>query len=337
MKINPKNVFIIAEAGVNHDGDVNLALKLVDQAKLAAADAVKFQTFKTEKILSKQVQMADYQKRNLRSNISQFEMAKKLELSYKDFIKIKEHCEKIGIQFLSTPEEEESLDFLISVGMEIIKVGSSDINNIPFLRKIAKAEKDVILSTGMSYLREVEKAYYTLLDSGAKSVSLLHCTTNYPCPMEEVNLLAMKTLKDAFKTTIGYSDHTLGIEIPIAAVAMGAEIIEKHFTLDKGMSGPDHSASLEPNEFKLMVKSIRNLALALGDGLKRPNGSELEIARVVRKFIVAKKKIHNGESFNEGNLALKRTNNLAISAEYWDIVIGQNAKKDFKEDEGIVL
>ena len=216
-------------------------------------------------------------------------------------------------------------------------MGSGEVTNIPYLRKIARAGKDVILSTGMSYLRDVEKAYYTLIDSGSKSVSLLHCTTNYPCPLEEVNLLAMKTLKDAFKTTVGYSDHTLGIEIPIAAVAMGAEIIEKHFTLDKNMSGPDHSASLDPNEFKSMVKSIRNLELAFGDGLKKPNKSELEMAKVVRKFIVAQKRIYIGEAFNEENITVKRTNNLGMSADYWDVVIGQNAKKDFEEDEGIML
>lgn len=328
---------IIAEAGVNHNGDVKVALELCHKAKTAGADIVKFQTWKTKNIIAKNTKLAEYQKGSSSKIENQYDLLSSLELSYNDFQTIKDYCDKIGITFLSTPDDFESLEFLLSLGIPVIKVGSGEVTNIPYLREIAKAGKEVILSTGISYLREVEKAYYTLLDSGAKSVSLLHCTTNYPCPMEEVNLLAMKTLKASFKTKVGYSDHTLGIEIPIAAVAMGAEIIEKHFTLDKRMSGPDHSASLDSNEFKLMVQSIRNLELALGDGLKRPNKSELEIAKVVRKFIVAKKKIQIGELFNEENLALKRTNNLAISAEYWDMVVGQKAKKDFEEDEGIML
>ncbi len=328
---------IIAEAGVNHNGDVKTALELCDKAKDVGADIVKFQTWKTKNIITKSAKLAEYQKASSSNIENQYELLSSLELSYNDFQTIKDYCDKIGITFLSTPDDFESLEFLLSLNIPIIKVGSGEVTNIPYLRKIANTGKDVILSTGMSYLHEVEKAYYTFTDSDAKSVSLLHCTTNYPCSMEEVNLSAMQTLKDAFKTRVGYSDHTLGIEIPIAAVAMGAEIIEKHFTLDKGMKGPDHSASLNPDEFKSMVKSIRNLELALGDGLKRPNKSELEIAKVVRKFIVAKKKIKIGESFNEENLALKRTNNLAISAEYWDIVVGQKAKKDFEEDEGIML
>jgi len=328
---------IIAEAGVNHNGDVRLALTLCEKAKEVGADIVKFQTWKTKNIITKGTKLAKYQKMSSHGIENQYELLSSLELSYSDFRVIKNHCDKIGIIFLSTPDDFESLEFLLSIGIPFIKVGSGEITNIPYLREIARAGKDVVLSTGMSYLREVEKAYYTLLDSGARSVSLLHCTTNYPCPMEEVNLLAMKTLKDAFKTRVGYSDHTLGIEIPIAAVAMGAEIIEKHFTLDKGMSGPDHAASLDPNEFKSMVKSIRNLELALGDGLKRPNNSELEIAKVVRKSIVAKKRIKIGETFNEKNLTLKRTDDISIPAEYWDMVVGQKARKNFEEDEGIVL
>jgi len=328
---------VIAEAGVNHNGDVKLALELCDKAKDVGADIVKFQTWKTKSIITKSAKLAEYQKASSSKIENQYDLLSSLELSYNDFQIIKNHCDKIGITFVSTPDDFESLEFLLSIGIQVIKVGSGEVTNIPYLRKIAKAGKEVILSTGMSYLREVEKAYYTLLDSGAKSVSLLHCTTNYPCPMEEVNLLAMKTLKASFKTRVGYSDHTLGIEIPIAATAIGAEIIEKHFTLDKGMIGPDHSASLNPNEFKSMVKGIRNLELALGNGLKRPNKSELEIAKLVRKFIVAKKHINKSELFNEENITLKRTNNIAISAEYWDMVVGQKAKKDFEEDEGIVL
>lgn len=333
-EINP--IFIIAEAGVNHNGKLHLALKLCDAAKDAGVDAVKFQTFKTEKVLKRGVEMADYQKKNLDSAISQFDMAKQLELSYNDFVTIKEHCDNIGIQFLSTPDEEASLDFLYNLGQTLIKVGSGEINNIPFLRKIGNKHCNVILSTGMSCLGDVEKAYNTLIISGAKSVALLHCTTNYPCPMEEVNLKAMLTLKDALKAKVGYSDHTLGIEMPIAAVALGAQIIEKHFTLDNTMVGPDHKASLEPQELKKMVEAIRNIEKALGDGIKKPNESEIKIQQLIKKSIVANTTIKVGEMFTESNLTVKRAGD-GISPELWDMIIGRIAIRNFKEEDLIII
>ena len=329
-----KNVFIIAEAGVNHNGSLELAYKLCDAARSANADAIKFQTWKTENILTKDVRMADYQADSLNNTISQFEMAKELELPYEDFLKIKKYCDNIGIQFLSTPDDKESLDFLVSMGMNLIKVGSGEVNNIPYLRQIGDKKKAVILSTGMSYLRDVDIAYDTLIEAGAESVSLLHCTTNYPCLMNEVNLKAMNTLKEAFKTKVGYSDHTLGIEVPIAAVAMGAEIIEKHFTLDKNMDGPDHKASLNPKELTEMIIAIRNIENALGDGKKRPNQSEMQIEKVVKKKIVADKLIFHGELFTEDNLTVKRSNN-GISAQYWDLILRRTALKDYQKDEPI--
>jgi len=330
-------VYIIAEAGVNHNGQLDLAYKLCDAAKVAGVDAVKFQTWKTENIVSKETDMATYQKENT-GNVqeSQFDMLKKLELSYSDFKRIQSYCKKIGIQFLSTPDEEESLDFLASLELPVIKVGSGEVTNIPYLRKIGAKRQHVILSTGMSYLSDVDIAYRTLINSGATQVDLLHCTTNYPCPKEEVNLRAMQTLQDAYKCRVGYSDHTEGIEIPIAAVAMGAEIIEKHFTLDKNMNGPDHKASLDPKELKEMVTSIRNIEKALGNGVKQPNASELEISKVVLKSIVAKQAISRGELFTERNMTIKRTSQ-GISAKHWDLICGIEATKDFEKDEIIAI
>jgi len=285
------SVYIIAEAGVNHNGQFDLALKLCDEAKRAGVDAIKFQTWKTENIVTSSAALATYQEENISTKSdSQFEMLKKLELSYADFIRINTYCNQIGITFLSTPDDEESLDFLVGLDLDFIKVGSGEVTNIPYLRKIGLKKQRVVLSTGMSTLGDVERAYNTLLNAGATSVDLLHCTTNYPCPMNEVNLKAMLTLKEAFKCNVGYSDHTMGIEVPIAAVAMGATIIEKHFTLDKTMDGPDHKASLNPQELSKMVLSIRNIEEALGNGIKEPNHSEKEISTVVLKSIVAKKK-----------------------------------------------
>jgi N-acetylneuraminate synthase/N,N'-diacetyllegionaminate synthase len=329
-------VFIIAEAGVNHNGSLELAYKLCDAAKKAKADAVKFQTWKTEAILTQSVPMADYQSVNTGSKKSQFEMAKELELSYEEFSKIKRYCDKIGIQFLSTPDEIESLEFLLSIGVDIIKIGSGEINNIPYLRQIGAKKKNVILSTGMSFLSDVENSYYTLMDSGAMSVALLHCTSNYPCPMDEVNLTAMLTLREAFKCRVGYSDHTMGIEIPIAAVAMGAEIIEKHFTLDKSMDGPDHKASLNPSELIEMVKTIRNIEKAIGNGIKMPNASEQIIEKVVKKKIVASKHISKGEIFTNENITVKRSEN-GLSAEHWDLVYGRISASNFDIDQPITI
>ena len=332
-----KSVYIIAEAGVNHNGDINLAYKLCDAAKEAGVDAVKFQTWKTEKIVTKKALLAEYQEANIANKkTSQYEMLKQLELSYDEFRKLKEHCDNIGIQFLSTPDTEEDTDFLLEIGMPLLKIGSGDVTNIPFLRIVGRKQKKVVLSTGMSTLADVEKAYNALIESGAPEVALLHCTTNYPCPYEEVNLNAMRTLKEAFKCQVGYSDHTMGIEVPVAAVAMGAEIIEKHFTLDKNMEGPDHKASLEPQELKQMVTSIRNIEMALGDGIKRPNASEQKNAEVVLKRIIASKPIKKGETLSENNLSLLRSSE-GLPAKYWDLVTGKAAKKNYDTDEPIEL
>lgn len=328
------SVYIIAEAGVNHNGRLDLAMKLCDAAKEAGVDAVKFQTWKTEKIVTRNAAKAAYQEENTGSEQSQYEMLKELELSYPEFKKINEYCKKIGLQFLSTPDEEESLDFLCSMNLPFIKIGSGEVTNIPYLRVIGSRHQKVIISTGMSTLADVEKAYNTLMESGAKEVALLHCTTNYPCPYNEVNLQAIQTLKSAFKCQVGYSDHTMGIEVPIAAVAMGAEIIEKHFTLDKNMEGPDHKASLDPHELKQMVISIRNIEKAMGDGIKRPNASEKKNAEVVLKRIIAKDSIRKGDILGENNLALLRSSE-GIPAKYWDLIAGKPAKRDYKEDEPI--
>lgn len=330
------SVYIIAEAGVNHNGQLDLALRLCDAAKNAGVDAVKFQTWKTENIVTDKVRQAAYQTENTGKEESQYDMLKKLELSYDHFRIIQNYCRKIGIDFLSTPDEEESLVFLTSLGLPFIKVGSGEVTNIPYLRKIGAYKIPVILSTGMSTLAQVATAYDTLLSAGAPSVALLHCTTNYPCPKNEVNLRAMQTLKNAFKCQVGYSDHTLGIEIPIAAVAMGAEIIEKHFTLDRKMEGPDHKASLEPQELKAMVDAIHNIEVALGDGIKRPNNSESECAKVVQKSILAKCPIKKGDILSEENLTVKRADR-GISSVHWDIVVGRYAIKDYNIDEPIQL
>lgn len=330
-------VYIIAEAGVNHNGDKATAYKLCNAAKEAGVDAVKFQTWKTDKICTGTARMASYQDANTKhKSTSQYEMLKNLELSYEDFIDIKEYCEEIGIQFLSTPDEEWSLDFLCGLNLPFIKVGSGEVTNIPYLRKIASKHVPVILSTGMSNISQVGWAYDTLISYGAPNVKLLHCTTNYPCPMNEVNLRAMQTLKEAFKCEVGYSDHTMGIEVPIAAVAMGATIIEKHFTLDVDMDGPDHKASLDPLNLSLMVQGIRNIEAALGNGYKEPNKSEKEISKVVLKSIVAARNIKEGEILSEEMLTVKRTG-TGISASNWDLVIGTKAITDYDEDEPIRL
>lgn len=331
------HVYIIAEAGVNHNGKLDLALRLCDVAKEAGVDAVKFQTWKTENIVTKTAELASYQENNISNkDKSQFQMLKDLELSFSDFEKINTYCRKIGIQFLSTASEKESLEFILALGVPFIKLGSGDINNIPHLRMIGSYHKDVILSTGMSYLSDVDLSYRTLIESGAKSVSLLHCTTNYPCPYDEVNLQAMQTLREAFKCRVGYSDHTMGIEIPTAAVAMGAQIIEKHFTLDRTMDGPDHKASLEPLELKAMVDSIRNVERALGNGIKRPNVSELKISQVVLKRIVAAKEINAGDVLSSENLTYKRSSE-GLSTIYWDIVCGSISDRHYNIDDPIIL
>lgn len=332
------HTYIIAEAGVNHNGQLDLALKLCDAAKEAGVDCVKFQTWQTEKIVTRKAEKATYQSENTNdAEESQFDMLKKLELSYEDFRLVQEHCNKIGIDFLSTPDEEYSLAFLMNeLHLPLIKIGSGEVTNIPYLRQIASYHKPIILSTGMATLAQVAMAYDTLIAAGAPSVSLLHCTTNYPCPKNEVNLRAMQTMKEAFKCPVGYSDHTMGTEIPIAAVAIGAEIIEKHFTLDRNMDGPDHKASLEPHELKYMVDCIRNIEVALGDGIKRPNPSEVEISKVVLKSIVAKVPINKGETLTANNMTIKRAGS-GIPAAHWDMIVGTKALHDYDIDEPIKI
>ena len=322
-------VFIIAEAGVNHNGSLELAKKMVEEAKAAGVDCIKFQTFKSENLVNKDAKKADYQVKNTKNNDSQFDMLKKLELSYNDFTELKKYCEEKGIMFLSTPFDLESIDFLANLGMQIFKIPSGEITNLPYLRKINTYKKDVILSTGMATLEEIQDALNVLKDC---KVSLLHCTTEYPCPYDSVNMRAMLTMGKKFNLPLGYSDHTQGIEIPIMAVSMGAEIIEKHFTLDKNMEGPDHKASLEPQELTAMVSAIRNIEKAFGDGIKQPQESEKKNIQIARKSIVAKCDIKKGDIFTEKNLTCKRPG-TGISPMMWDKILGQTAEKDYKEDE----
>ena len=330
------SIFIIAEAGVNHNGDMNLAKKLIDAAKSAGADAVKFQTFKADRLVSKAAQKADYQKKTTGADESQLEMLKKLELSISDFKDLKKYCEEKEILFLSTPFDLESIDFLESLNISIYKVPSGEITNLPYLIKIASTGKAVIMSTGMSDLDEVALALEVLRNYGAGTITLLHCNTQYPTPFEDANIKAMLTLKERFGVAVGYSDHTLGIVAPIAAIALGATVIEKHFTLDKNMEGPDHRASLDPQELKAMVTSIRNIEIALGDGIKRPSVSETPNKEVARKSIVAKRNIAKGEILTEDNLTVKRPGH-GISPMKWFEVLGTSAERDFYEDELIEL
>ena len=331
-----KKSLIIAEAGVNHNGNLDLALKLCDAAKASGADVVKFQTWITEMIITKEVAQADYQKNNTGKQESQYEMLKRLELSFDDFRTIKKHCDDIGIVFCSTADDLESLNFLVELGMPFIKVGSGDIGNVSFLREIGRKGLPIILSTGMSSLGDVEDSLEALQAGGAQDIALLHCTTSYPCPYDQVNLNAMLTLKNEFHIPVGYSDHTMGSEISVAAVTLGAKFIEKHFTLDRNMSGPDHLASTEPEEFRQMVEMIRNVENALGDGNKKPTKEENSIKRVVTKRIVAKKDINVGEEFSDSNICTKRSMVGALSRD-WDRVVGKKASKNYKVDEGICL
>lgn len=324
-------VLIIAEAGVNHNGKLDIAMKLAETAKKCGADVVKFQTFNVNKLVSRHAQMAEYQKKNMGSEDTQATMLNRLALSEDDFIQLSEYCKNIGIGFLSTPFDIDSIHFLDDI-QDIWKIPSGEITNYPYLVEIAKTGKDVILSTGMSTLDEVKDAWNVLLESGSGEITLLHCTTEYPAPYEEVNLNEMKTLQEAFHCPVGYSDHTKGIEVPIAAVAMGAGIIEKHFTLDKTMEGPDHKASLEPYELKNMVEAIRNIESAMGTGEKKPSDSELKNIEIVRKSIVATKDIRTGELFTEENLTTKRPG-TGISPMRWNDVIGMKANRDYSEDE----
>lgn len=331
-----KRCLIIAEAGVNHNGDVNIAFQLCDAAKEAGADVVKFQTWKTEEIITKNVVQAEYQKENTGVQESQFDMLKKLELTQDEFCQVKKHCDEIGIQFTSTADEAGSLDFLMSLGLPFIKIGSGEIGNISYLRYIGSKKMPVILSTGMSSLADIDISLQALREGGATDISLLHCTTSYPCVFENVNLNAMNTIREAFKLPVGYSDHTLGSTVAVAAVAMGAKIVEKHFTLDKNMKGPDHKASADPEEFKAYVKDIRDIEAAMGDGKKVPTGVEKEISKVVLKRIVAKKPIFEGQIITEADICVKR-NNVGMPCNKWDDVMGTVARKNFAVDEGICI
>ncbi len=329
-----KHVFIIAEAGVNHNGKLDLAYRLVDAAKEAGADCVKFQTYITENDTAEFCEKAEYQKTEAKE--SQYEMLKKLELSFVQFEQLRDYCERKGILFLSTPFDIDSLHFLQKIDIPIWKVASSEVENFQLLREMARTHKDIILSTGMCDMQEIRSAISVLHKFGAGKIYLLHCNTQYPTPMVDVNLMAMKTLSEAFQCEVGYSDHTCGIEVPIAAVAMGAQIIEKHFTLDKRMTGPDHAASLNPEELKKMVCAIRNIEQAMGNGEKIPSNSEKGNRIAVRKSVVARCDIKKGTCFTEDNIIAKRPGG-GLNPMLWESVIGKIASRDFKRDEMIVL
>ena len=328
------SVFIIAEAGVNHNGSIDLAKKLIDVASSSGADAVKFQTFKAENLVSKNAQKAEYQKKTTDNKESQFDMIKKLELDNKTHKTLISYCQSKNIMFLSSPFDIDSIMLLNNLSLEIFKIPSGEITNLPYLRQIGRLNKKVILSTGMSDINEIRNALNILIEAGTKkdNITILHANTMYPTPMEDVNLRAMRAIGETFNMAYGYSDHTLGIEVDIAAVAMGASCIEKHFTLDKNMSGPDHKASLEPDELKAMVKAIRNIEQALGSAIKKPSKSELQNIKIARKSIVAKKDIKQGEIFSENNLAIKRPAN-GISPLRWDEIIGTIATSDYNEND----
>jgi len=328
------SVFVIAEAGVNHNGSLKIAKQLIDVASESGANAVKFQTFKAATLVSKAAEKADYQKKTSNANESQFEMIKKLELNSDAHKELISYCNKKNIMFLSSPFDIDSIKLLDSLGIEIFKIPSGEITNLPYLREIGGLKKRVILSTGMSNIDEISDALNVLEETGTKkkNITVLHANTMYPTPMEDVNLNAMLTIGKTFDIDYGYSDHTLGIEVDIAAVAMGAKCIEKHFTLDKTMAGPDHRASLEPNELKAMVQAIRNIELALGQSEKKPSQSEIPNIEAARKSIVAKKDIKKGETLNEDNLTVKRPGN-GISSMKWDKIVGTIAKKAYLKDE----
>lgn len=329
---------IIAEAGVNHNGDIDIALELVRRAAEAGADLIKFQTFQTGRSIARHAPKADYQKQTTDTAESQYEMVRRLELSLDDHHTLLEECRRCGIGFFSTAFDRDSHDLLIGLGIDRVKIPSGELTNLPLLRHMTREGLPVILSTGMATLGEIEAALGVIEMNGVprEKVTILHCTTEYPAPMAEVNLRAMLTLSTAFGTAVGYSDHTEGIEIPIAAVALGATIVEKHFTLDRSMSGPDHRASIDPGQLTAMVSAIRNIEVALGNGLKVPTASERKNKLIARKSIVAGRRIAAGEAFDETNLDTKRPG-TGLSPLLWDEVVGRVAKRDFDEDELIEL
>ncbi len=327
-------VLIIAEAGVNHNGSIQLAKKLIDKAVFSGADAVKFQTFKAKNVLSKNAPKADYQKQTTNLRESQFDMIKRLELDERAHQELIAYCKKANIMFLSTPFDLDSVDLLYVVGLQIFNIPSGEITNLPYLRRIGSLCKEVILSTGMSDLKEIGEAIKILTNAGTlkENITVLHANTMYPTPMEDVNLRAILTIQNKFDVAVGYSDHTLGIEVDIAAVAMGATIIEKHFTLDKTMDGPDHKSSIDPEELKAMVSSIRNIEKALGSSVKKPSKSEKPNISMARKSIVAKKSIKKGELFTEKNITIKRPG-IGISPMKWDTILGKVAERDYQIDD----
>ncbi|MBP7653497.1 N-acetylneuraminate synthase [Candidatus Dependentiae bacterium] len=338
METKKNKVFIIAEAGVNHNGSVELAEKMVEIAAQAGADAIKFQTFKTELLVSKYAEKAEYQVKNSGEHGNQIDMLKPLELDWQAHVELFNCCRKNNIKFLSSPFDIESINLLEKLNLDIYKIPSGEITNLPYLRKIGTLKKKVILSTGMSELSEIKDAINVLTDSGTDKdeITLLHCNTDYPTKFEDVNLLAMIDIKEKFDIKVGYSDHTAGIEVSIAAAALGAEIIEKHFTIDKNMKGPDHIASVDPDELKNMVSAIRNIEKSMGLKNKVPTKSELKNKSIARKSIIAAAAIKKGEVFNEFNICVKRPGN-GLSPMMWDKVIGQVAKQNFEADEKIII
>ncbi|MCK9380246.1 MAG: N-acetylneuraminate synthase [Sulfuritalea sp.] len=333
-----KRILIIAEAGVNHNGDLELAKQLIDVAAEAGADLVKFQTFNANRQVTRNANKAEYQTQTTDSTESQHEMLRRLELTVEMHHELIAHCAKRNIGFFSTGFDIESVDLLVSLGQDQFKIPSGEITNLPYLRHIGRIGKKVILSTGMATLGEIEAAIDVLEQAGTPraNITALHCTTEYPTPMNDVNLRAMQSIHTAFGVAVGYSDHTPGIEVAIAAVAMGAAVIEKHFTLDCNLPGPDHKASLEPDELKVMVAAIRNIEIAMGDGIKRPAPSEARNKTVARKSLVASRAIKAGEIFGAGNITAKRPG-TGISPMRWDDIIGRNAPRDFSADELIEL
>ena len=325
---------MIAEAGVNHNGDLGAARQLIDVAADAGADYVKFQTFRASDLATSGAAKAAYQAQTTGSDESQLDMLRRLELSHNDHLSLVDRCQRSGIKFLSTAFDHDSIDVLMEIGLDLFKVPSGEITNVPYLRRVGGLQCPVILSTGMATLGEIEMALDVLEQAGTKrdQITVLHCNTEYPTPMQDVNLLAMTSIRDALKVQVGYSDHTRGIEVPIAAVALGARVIEKHFTLDRTLAGPDHAASLEPAELKAMVSAIRNIEQAMGDGIKRPSPSEAPNRAIARKSIVAAMDIQQGETFSETNLTVKRPG-TGISPVMWDQLIGRRSPQTFRTDE----
>tara|TARA_B100000686_G_scaffold234524_1_gene242267 strand:- start:3568 stop:4578 length:1011 start_codon:yes stop_codon:yes gene_type:complete len=332
------SVIIIAEAGVNHNGDLDLARKLIKVAADAGADFVKFQTFTADKLCVFNAKKADYQNKTTDTKESQYDMIRKLELSKDNHFSLINYCNSLGIKFLSTAFDIDSIDLLAKVGVDRFKIPSGEITNLPYLRHVGQQKKPIILSTGMSTLDEIQNALNILVQSGTpkNKISILHCNTEYPTPMKDVNLRAMTTIKETCKVEVGYSDHTLGIEVAIAAIARGAAIIEKHITLNRNLPGPDHLASLEPKEFKAMVKAIRNIEKALGNGIKKPSPSEEKNLCIVRKSLVASCDIRAGEAFSAKNISVKRPG-TGLSPMLYDEILGTIASRNFKKDELIEL